>query len=206
MDNLNITHGKDTDVLEAEVATKQSIHPGCLLDKNKGSCLARFTRFYYSLTADACIQFTWTGCGGNANNHETEEECLDKCTGSGRTTITNFPTQLELKNPEEVCPLSKDSGNCKGRFDRFFFDPNSGNCKSFLYGGCQGNENNFRSLQECQEFCKSVMPEQERNYDPTMRGISDCSLKLDIGTCFGNISMFYFDEISSVSCYSKWPP
>ena len=88
LDNLNVTHVIEDDSRGSspDNTTDQSSHPGCLLDKDKGNCSAEFTRFYYSLTADACIHFTWSGCGGNENNHLTEEDCLDKCTGSGTTT------------------------------------------------------------------------------------------------------------------------
>ena len=204
LDNLNVTHMKELDNTGTKTAgssvsttTRESSHPGCLLDKAKGNCSAEFTRFYYSLTADACIQFTWSGCGGNENNHLTEEECLDKCTGSGSTTLTDTGMSEELKDPEEVCAMQAYPGNCKAKFDRFYFEPKSGKCEKFVFGGCQGNENNFRSLQECQEFCKSVMPQEERNYGPDMRRTSDCNLLPDRGTCLGNITMFYFEAIST---------
>ncbi len=37
--------------------------------------------------------------------------------------------------------------------DRFYFDIDTGRCEHFEYGGCQGNANNFETLQECEEMC-----------------------------------------------------
>ena len=34
---------------------------------------------------------------------------------------------------------------------RFFFNPDTGDCEPFGYGGCEGNENNFVSLLKCSE-------------------------------------------------------
>uniref|UniRef100_V5H942 Putative serine protease inhibitor 3 n=1 Tax=Ixodes ricinus TaxID=34613 RepID=V5H942_IXORI len=42
-------------------------------------------------------------------------------------------------------------GPCKAAIPRFFC--NNGRCEQFLYGGCQGGANNFRSLEECQRNC-----------------------------------------------------
>ena len=36
---------------------------------------------------------------------------------------------------------------------RFFFNPDTGDCEPFGYGGCEGNENNFVSLLQCSETC-----------------------------------------------------
>ena len=43
-------------------------HSKCLGNQARGVCKANFVRYFYSLTADACIKFKWSGCGGNTNN------------------------------------------------------------------------------------------------------------------------------------------
>ena len=37
----------------------------------------------------------------------------------------------------------------RASISRWYFDPQSGQCNEFLYGGCGGNQNNFESLEEC---------------------------------------------------------
>ncbi|EFX87486.1 hypothetical protein DAPPUDRAFT_43239, partial [Daphnia pulex] len=48
-------------------------------------------------------------------------------------------------------PLSK--GFCRAHWVRYYYDPSSRSCKSFVYGGCDGNGNNFHSLNECRLAC-----------------------------------------------------
>lgn len=38
-------------------------------------------------------------------------------------------------------------------FRRWFFNKTSGKCEKFIYGGCQGNENNFDGKENCQAMC-----------------------------------------------------
>ena len=35
----------------------------------------------------------------------------------------------------------------------YYFDSSDGTCKLFYYGGCEGNKNNFKTLQSCQSRC-----------------------------------------------------
>ncbi|KAH9505502.1 hypothetical protein Btru_057462 [Bulinus truncatus] len=52
------------------------------------------------------------------------------------------------------CSLPVEPGKCFGYFEMFYYDSESDSCKDFIYGGCQGNENRFVSLEECEELCK----------------------------------------------------
>lgn len=61
--------------------------------------------------------------------------------------------QPPLKIFHHSCALKKDEGPCKAIHDRFFFDTDTRRCERFEYGGCQGNENNFETLEECEEMC-----------------------------------------------------
>lgn len=51
------------------------------------------------------------------------------------------------------CYLPRLTGNCRGRFLSYFYDGVSRRCRAFFYSGCQGNENRFQNLQECQRIC-----------------------------------------------------
>ncbi|CAF0947111.1 unnamed protein product [Adineta ricciae] len=53
-----------------------------------------------------------------------------------------------------LCKLPRDVGPCRAAIDRFYYDSIANECKAFTYGGCQGNQNNFRSLSKCQKACK----------------------------------------------------
>jgi len=44
---------------------------------------------------------------------------------------------------------------------RWYFNASWNNCTKFLYGGCQGNGNNFKSKKECEEKCLHVQQGEE---------------------------------------------
>ena len=53
----------------------------------------------------------------------------------------------------DTCELPPVTGRCKAAFRRWFHNSISGQCEQFIYGGCGGNENNFMTLEECQQQC-----------------------------------------------------
>ena len=58
----------------------------------------------------------------------------------------------------ETCFLEKKAGHCFGFMERFAFNPENNRCEKFIYGGCQGNGNNFKTAQECMEECGGELP------------------------------------------------
>ena len=52
------------------------------------------------------------------------------------------------------CELEKDQGPCDADFDRYYFNKNTGLCEEFTYGGCNGNENMFKTRIECEKTCQ----------------------------------------------------
>ncbi|XP_072541540.1 tissue factor pathway inhibitor a isoform X2 [Salminus brasiliensis] len=80
------------------------------------------------------------------------------------------------------CALKKDEGPCKAVKDRFYFDIDTGRCEQFEYGGCQGNANNFESLEQCEEMC--VVKENK----------SPCHLEDEPGPCRGLVPRYFFDS------------
>lgn len=51
------------------------------------------------------------------------------------------------------CSLPLDPGPCQGHFLRWQYDVHTQRCLPFKYGGCHGNANRFRTLQECHMTC-----------------------------------------------------
>ena len=54
----------------------------------------------------------------------------------------------------EVCSLSPEVGPCRAAFRRYFYNSTSDQCEQFIYGGCQGNDNNFETVEECEAKCR----------------------------------------------------
>ncbi|KAM6935063.1 tissue factor pathway inhibitor a [Xenentodon cancila] len=110
----------------------------CALKDDPGPCKAIKDRFFFSVDTGRCELFEYGGCGGNANNFETLDECEAMCVVS------------DDKNP---CHLPEAPGPCRGLVTRYFFDTKTQQCKRFFYGGCFGNANNFKSLDTCRAKC-----------------------------------------------------
>ena len=53
----------------------------------------------------------------------------------------------------DTCRLQPESGACLAYFPRYFYNSASGMCERFVYGGCGGNENRFRTIEDCQAAC-----------------------------------------------------
>ncbi|KAF7259322.1 hypothetical protein EG68_03561 [Paragonimus skrjabini miyazakii] len=54
---------------------------------------------------------------------------------------------------QQRCLLPPERGPCMGRQTSYAYDPRSGQCVKFVYGGCQGNGNRFESKEECENQC-----------------------------------------------------
>lgn len=52
------------------------------------------------------------------------------------------------------CLNTRDGGNCEALFKKYAFDQESQKCEEFIYGGCDGNDNNFKTMDECKETCE----------------------------------------------------
>ncbi|XP_045168888.2 papilin-like [Mercenaria mercenaria] len=114
--------------------------PNCLLPKETGPCKALVKRFHYDPLDCKCKKFIYGGCRGNSNNFASSKLCEKAC---GNTTCP-------------VCNLPPSPGPCRASFQRFFFNIQTCQCESFIYGGCGGNDNRYETLQECQARCGSI--------------------------------------------------
>ena len=54
--------------------------------------------------------------------------------------------------PAPACLMSFDPGPCRGAISVYAFDGSS--CVPRTYGGCDGNDNRFNSLEECMVACE----------------------------------------------------
>ncbi|XP_029281637.1 low-density lipoprotein receptor-related protein 11 [Cottoperca gobio] len=63
------------------------------------------------------------------------------------------PSQQGASASQDPCAAAPVVGPCKGTFPRWYYDQIAGECKHFLYGGCQGNHNNFLQESDCVSEC-----------------------------------------------------
>ncbi|CAO2579328.1 Kunitz-type protease inhibitor 1 [Lemmus lemmus] len=91
-------------------------------------------------------------------------------------------TVLTAKQTEDYCLASYKVGRCRGSFPRWYYDPTEQICKSFTYGGCLGNKNNYLREEECMLACKDVQ--------------GFCAELPDTGPCQENIPRWYYNPFS----------
>ncbi|KAM6915029.1 papilin b, proteoglycan-like sulfated glycoprotein [Xenentodon cancila] len=91
--------------------------------------------------------------------------CLDGVTpaqGAGRVgcpeyqTTEHYPSDPVGSSSSNVCSLPRDEGPCDTWVVRFAYDSGARKCMEFWYGGCQGNSNNFMSIDACRRECGGV--------------------------------------------------
>ncbi|XP_068611003.1 WAP, Kazal, immunoglobulin, Kunitz and NTR domain-containing protein 2-like [Brachionichthys hirsutus] len=97
--------------------------------------------WYYESEANDCFSFTSCRRGSNDRQprraFETHEECVECCG----------------PEPSGPCGLPGLQGPCKAYEPRWAYSSSLRQCQSFIYGGCEGNDNNFESREACEETC-----------------------------------------------------
>ncbi|KAG1925706.1 WAP, Kazal, immunoglobulin, Kunitz and NTR domain-containing protein [Pimephales promelas] len=121
----------------------------CLADVERGECGEKRVDWFYDVGRGECHAFAHGGCEGGRNRFETFEECRASCQRS------------ELA----VCSLPAVQGPCKHWEARWAYNRLVKQCTPFVYGGCRGNKNNFRTRGECDAEC----PQPKRRQCKTCR-------------------------------------
>ena len=80
-------------------------------------------------------------------------------TSDNVTTKANLEPKVlrdtDLIDTDDICKLPKNQGDkeCKNETERYYYDRNSEKCLIFVYTGCNGNLNNFETLEACRNKC-----------------------------------------------------
>uniref|UniRef100_A0A914UKJ1 BPTI/Kunitz inhibitor domain-containing protein n=1 Tax=Plectus sambesii TaxID=2011161 RepID=A0A914UKJ1_9BILA len=142
------------------------------------------TRFYYSVEQGRCLDFAYNGGLGNFNNFFSREDCELFCSqlqcSVGNplrigdepqrcTTDSNCPSTHRCVADQNVCCPRQQTvcsqplrvGNCERSVRRYWYNAVTRDCEIFDFTGCQGNDNNFATLLDCQNFCRNSIPEPQ---------------------------------------------
>jgi papilin len=111
----------------------------CELEMAPGNCSQKQNyKWFYDKNLRYCRQFHFSGCNGNENKFETRQQCVQIC---------------EKPKRKEICNSNKVYGPCSENIKRWYLDIETHLCEEFTYSGCLGNDNNFESKDECQNYC-----------------------------------------------------
>lgn len=64
-----------------------------------------------------------------------------------------FYLTYQLLPFSDICSYAPDTGYCRAAINRYHFDKVTETCKVFIYGGCGGNSNNFKTEYDCMKAC-----------------------------------------------------
>eukprot|EP00105_Crassostrea_gigas_P046160 XP_019930308.1 PREDICTED: eppin-like isoform X1 [Crassostrea gigas] len=81
------------------------------------------------------------------------QKCCDQVCGCRRRCVN--PVRKPGRPGSKSCYLPKVVGPCRAGFRRWWYNRRTKKCEKFMYGGCGGNGNNFRTKRQC-ERCKRV--------------------------------------------------
>ncbi|XP_062362721.1 tissue factor pathway inhibitor isoform X2 [Cinclus cinclus] len=169
--NAELDDSKEEHVVGAAWPPLKLVHSFCAMKADDGPCKAIHIRYFFNIKSRKCEIFEYGGCHGNENNFLTLEECQEKCVATGCSRLNYFtwckqtvriwkelPQKMALakikKGKPDFCLHAQEPGVCRGYFTRYFYNKETKLCEAFKYGGCLGNQNNFRSLEECQATCQ----------------------------------------------------
>ncbi|KAL1418936.1 hypothetical protein MTO96_005477 [Rhipicephalus appendiculatus] len=149
----------------------------CTLPKVQGPCSGTFIQWFYDTETDQCHEFTYGGCQGNANRFNDREACEKKC--------------------RKGAPLPP--GPCYGILMMWYFDTATRECRNFTYGGCEGNDNRFESLELCKQRCAhavgptAVEPPTRQPTKPRLSVKGACKKMADAGSCHEVHARWFYD-------------
>uniref|UniRef100_A0A0N4Z460 Kunitz/Bovine pancreatic trypsin inhibitor domain protein n=1 Tax=Parastrongyloides trichosuri TaxID=131310 RepID=A0A0N4Z460_PARTI len=139
----------------------------CTGGPSYGPCKANLTKWYFDDNENICKTFQYSGCGTNGNIYENELSCKDRCVKRKTTTSseTESHTTIPQADRNTICSLPKERGPCDKYDLRFYYNKELNECKYFFFGGCEGNQNNFLKVEDCEATC-GAKPAQFREEIP----------------------------------------
>lgn len=72
-----------------------------------------------------------------------------------------LPSPAVSPSKPSGCYLAPEKGPCEALMPSYYYSHATDRCEKFYYGGCGGNFNRFRTLEECLQTCGGLAPNGE---------------------------------------------
>lgn len=82
----------------------------------------------------------------------SSEMMRDKVDATDPPIQERFRREASVQDP---CLFPLDEGNCSRYTLRWYYHRRSGQCRPFIYGGCNGNTNRFHTPEDCELTCRN---------------------------------------------------
>uniref|UniRef100_A0AC35GV73 BPTI/Kunitz inhibitor domain-containing protein n=1 Tax=Panagrolaimus sp. PS1159 TaxID=55785 RepID=A0AC35GV73_9BILA len=170
-------------------------------------------------SAEDCQDYC--GVGGCPNGgqplRDVASNQLTMCTETSKCPATHECVGINLNGnvahrccptKSYICSLPPQQGNqcSKMSITRFYFNIVTKECASFGFNGCNGNLNNFGSVEQCKNFCSSsaCYPGEVTYKDVNTKSVIECSPTL-VNTCPTDYTC-RFDALSTSHVCCGTPP
>ncbi|XP_049527435.1 BPTI/Kunitz domain-containing protein-like [Dermacentor silvarum] len=88
-----------------------------------------------------------------------------------------------LVHDQFTCSDPPEKGPCNESYTHYYFNTQNKTCQEFIYGGCEGNVNNYETIEECRVSCE-------------LRPRPICYLPKKRGACSSRFPRYFYNATS----------
>ncbi|KAM4688227.1 tissue factor pathway inhibitor 2 isoform 2-T2 [Discoglossus pictus] len=112
--------------------------------------------------------------------------CVLQCVVAASLLLQVLGSPVQDKTA--ICLQPFDEGPCRALLPRYYYNRFTQTCEEFFYGGCDGNENNFLHLEDCEKTCWKIKKVPKI-----------CRMEAEEGPCRGFLKRYAFN-LKTMKC------